>query len=577
MLGNFSITDIIPESENIMKLTRIAALIPLFLATAPLQAQRELRDIPKPDPVAERAAMQLDPLAEVTLYAADPMMRKPIHMNFDEKGRLWIAGSSVYPQIKPGEAANDQIIVLEDRNHDGVADHSTVFAEGLLIPTGVVPDHQGGAYVAASTELLHLRDTDGDGKADQKRVVLSGFGTEDTHHLLHTLRWGPDGWLYMNQSIYIHSHVETPYGTKHLDGGGAWRYQPETGKLEVFCRGFVNPWGHIFDPYGQSFMTDGAYFEGINYVFPESVFVTSPGATRWLGGMNPGSPKHCGLEILSGSHIPENYWGDFATNDFRSHRVCRFTVKAADSGYTSRQQPEFIRTEHVAFRPIDVKMGPDGAIYVADWYNPIIQHGEVDFRDDRRDREHGRVWRISFAGRPLDRLPDVHGSTIPQLVELLESKALWVRQNARMELKRRNADEVLAATSAWVAAKPQEPRRLLEAMWVQECLDRPNVEVLQSLMQADDGRLRAAALRTIGRHGETLTSSRKWLAQGTNDVYPQARLEAVCGLRRLGDADAINTALGVLVHPTDQYIDFALWSMLRELQPVWAEAVAREK
>ena len=126
-----------------------------------------------------------------------------------------------------------------------------------LFPTGVEPS-EGGAYIAASTELLHLKDTDGDGKADESRVVLSGFGTEDTHHILRTLRWGPDGMLDMNQSVYIHSHIETPHGVRRLNAGGIWQFRPETMRLEVFARGFVNAWAHAFDDYGVSFATDGA-------------------------------------------------------------------------------------------------------------------------------------------------------------------------------------------------------------------------------------------------------------------------------------------------------------------------------
>ena len=146
-------------------------------------------------------------------------------MNFDPAGRLWIASSEVYPQIKPGQSANDKVLIVEDRDGDGKADKTSVFAEGLLIPTGIEPG-DGGAYVANSTELLHLKDTNGDGKADQTRVVLSGFGTEDTHHILHTLRWGYDGMLYFNQSIYIHSHIETPHGVRRLGGGGIWQFRP---------------------------------------------------------------------------------------------------------------------------------------------------------------------------------------------------------------------------------------------------------------------------------------------------------------------------------------------------------------
>src|ERR1700727_123305 len=218
----------------------LAALI--LLVPAVSHGQRAPIAIPDPDPEIERKSFQVAEGFEVNLFAADPIIAKPIQMNFDPQGRLWVASSEVYPQIKPGEKANDKIIILEDTKGVGKADKTTVFADGLLIPTGVEPG-DGGAYVANSTELLHLRDTDGDGKADSRRIVLSGFGTEDTHHILHTLRWGWDGQLYMNQSIYIHSHIETPYGVKRLGGGGIWEFRPETMELDVFMRGLVNPWG----------------------------------------------------------------------------------------------------------------------------------------------------------------------------------------------------------------------------------------------------------------------------------------------------------------------------------------------
>ena len=149
-----------------------------------------------------------------------PLDRQAAPDQFRSAGRLWIASSEVYPQIKPGAVANDKVLIVEDRDHDGRADTTTVFARGLLIPTGIEPG-DGGAYVANSTELLHFKDTDGDGKADATRVVLSGFGTEDTHHILHTLRWGYDGMLYFNQSIYIHSHIETPHGVRRLGEEGS--------------------------------------------------------------------------------------------------------------------------------------------------------------------------------------------------------------------------------------------------------------------------------------------------------------------------------------------------------------------
>ena len=365
-----------------------------------------------------------------------PLIAKPLQINFDPAGRLWIASSEVYPQITPGAVADDKVLIVEDRDHDGRADTTTVFARGLLIPTGIEPG-DGGAYVANSTELLHFKDTDGDGKADATRVVLSGFGTEDTHHILHTLRWGYDGMLYFNQSIYIHSHIETPHGVRRLGGGGIWQFRPETMELEVFIRGLVNPWGHHFDRWGQSFATDGAGGEGINYCLPGAYYFTAPDAVRILKGLNPGSPKYCGLEVVSGRHLPESWRGSLLTNDFRGNRVCRFVLADDGAGFAAREQAELIKSKHVAFRPIDIKMGPDGAIYIADWYNPIIQHGEVDFRDPRRDHTRGRIWRVTAKGRPLVQRPQLVGATVDALLDQLKAPEDWTRQQAKRVLKER--------------------------------------------------------------------------------------------------------------------------------------------
>src|SRR3954471_21884475 len=286
--------------------------LPLLLAPGALLAQRDAR-VPDADPEVERKTFQVAEGFEVNLFAADPQLAKPIHMNFDAAGRLWLACSETYPQIKPGQKANDKIIVLEDTKGEGKADKVTVFADGLLIPTGLEPG-DGGVYVVNSTDLVHLSSSKGKGLADRRRVVLSGFGTEDTHHMVHTLRWGHDGNLYFNQSVYIHSHIETPHGPRRLNAGGIWQLRPDSLRLEVFVRGFWNPWGHHFDRWGQSFITDGAGGQGINYVLPGATYEAAPGATRVVSGLNPGSPKYCGAEIVSGRHLPDDWQGNIVTN-----------------------------------------------------------------------------------------------------------------------------------------------------------------------------------------------------------------------------------------------------------------------
>jgi putative heme-binding domain-containing protein len=602
-------------------------------------AQRDLKNIPDPDPEIERKSFQVADGFEVNLFAADPMLAKPIQMNWDAAGRLWVASSEVYPQIEPGQKANDKILVLEDSDGDGRADKTTVFADGLLIPTGVEPDYVGAngssVFVANSTEILHLKDTDGDGKADTSRIVLSGFGTEDTHHIIHTFRWGHDGCLYFNQSIYIHSHIETPWGVRRLGGGGIWQFRPESWKLEVLCRGFVNTWGHHFDEWGQSFATDGAYGEGINYVFPGATFFTAPGATRILKGLNPGSPKHCGLEIVGGRHLPDDWQGNMLTNDFRGNRVCRFVVSEDGSGYASREMPELIKTSHVAFRPIDIKMGPDGAIYIADWYNPIIQHGEVDFRDPRRDHTHGRIWRVTAKDRALVERPKLVDATIEELLDQLKSPEPWTRHFAKRMLKGRGPSEVQPALKAWVSSlEPGDSRfehHRLEALWTYQSIDVIEPELLATVLRSKDHRVRAAATRVLAMwHGnldsprstgpeaikeapvrrvsqarETATQAArtqssvprtqppesrtqysvlrvpdsgdspilKLLAEQVRDEHPRVRLEAVRALSLIPQPRSAELAMQALDRPMDQFVDFALWQTARDLQPHWLPVV----
>ena len=556
----------------------LGPLSALCLAVSPSlsHAQRNLKNIPDPTPEVQLASFQVAEGFEVNLFASDPMIAKPVQINWDSSGRLWIVSSKIYPQIEPGQEAQDEILVLEDTDHDGVADKKTVFADGLLIPTGVLPA-DGGAYVANSTEVVFMQDTDGDGRADKKEIVLSGFGTEDTHHILHTFRGGPDGMIYMNQSIYIHSHVETPWGVKRLLAGGIWHFRPESRELDVLCNGFVNTWGHAFDRWGQSFATDGAYGEGVNYVFPGSVFVATPGAKRMLKGLSPGQPKQCGLAVLSGRHLPEEWRGQMVTNDFRGHRVNRFTLSEDGSGYQARRQEDLLWTKHGGFRPIGVEMGPDGAIYIADWYNPIIQHGEVDFRDERRDQTHGRIWRITAKGRAPLAWPEIEGSTIEALLELLRAPEDLTRHHAKQQIRQRGLQEAKPKVAAWVEAlDPQDPQHdhlRLEALWTYQSLNTLDGPLLKTVLAASDHRARAAAIRVLYHWHARLPDSLLLLTTAIMDPHPQVRLEAINALRQIGSIEAFGIAMSALEHPMDEQLDFALWRTARNLEETWLPAM----
>jgi putative heme-binding domain-containing protein len=543
-------------------------IIPLILLTTSMVMQDERNGYL--DPQSELESFRLADGFEVTLFAAEPMVINPIQMNWDTEGRLWVVSSTAYPHLNTGEEANDKIYVLEDTDADGKADKSTVFAEGLITPTGILPG-DGGVYVANSTEILHFVDTDGDGKADKKRRILSGFGTADTHHLIHTFRWGPEGLLYFNQSIYIYSHVETPSGIRRLEGGGVWQLRRETLDLEIYARGLINPWGLTFDRWGQSFLTDGAGREGINYAFPGATFVTAPGAERIVRGLNPGQPKHCGLEVVSGRHLPESWQGSLITNDFRANRINRFELEEQGAGYASRQVDDLLWTDHVAFRPVDISIGPDGAIYVADWYNQIIQHGEVDFHDPRRDHQHGRIWRIVAKDRPLVKIPRLEKATIEDLLQALKLPEDWTRSQTKQVLKARGANEVIPKLQRWISEldkkDPGYEHHLLEALWVHQSFNAVNEQLLLRLLNAESHNARAAALRTLQFWHDRIANAPVLLSKAVLDKHPQVRLEAVIALRKIQTAESARTALSVLENQMDEFIDYALWQTIRELEP----------
>ncbi|MEE2947332.1 MAG: PVC-type heme-binding CxxCH protein [Verrucomicrobiota bacterium] len=546
-----------------------------------LAKPRIAKQIPLPSPtpavLPEEELKEFRPAAgfEVNLFVSEKLgVENPLTMRWDAEGRMYVACTWTYPHLKPGEIPNDKIILLTDTDGDGQADFSTIFADGLNIPTGLETGN-GGVYVGQSTDLLFLRDKDGDGVADERKLVLSGFGTGDTHQAMNSFTWSPDGELFFCQGDGIESRVETPWGVSSLYQAGVYRLRPGRLELHGLLDDFMgpgNPWGVVFDDWGQSLVVDGA--GGVSYLTPASI----PAKHRLRLGRigNPGG--YCGVEMLNGRNMPESMRGQFVINDFKSNTVKRFELQPIGSGFKLGWREPVLKSSHRKFRPVDIRMGPDGAIYVADFYNNVICHQDDYFRDPSRDLHHGRIWRVTYKKNPLTPKPAFAKATTGQLLDMLKAPERWTRQQAKFELSKRHGSLVSDIADRWIRRmKTNEPnysRNLLEALALCATAEATSPQLLERALSSGDHRVRAFAARIAGRWHDRLANTHELLELAANDSHPQVRLEAILSCGQIPQASLIHLAAqAVTRHSRDTWIDYAFTQSVRHQEPFWMDGL----
>lgn len=522
-------------------------------------------------PANELAAFKVDPRFEVNLFASEeqfPELANPIQLRWDTRGRLWVSTSQAYPHLYPGQKPSDRLVILEDTDNDGRADKSTVWADNLHIPLAF-EFGDGGVYVSDEPHLTFLKDTDGDGKADNSRQVLTGFGTEDSHHALHDFVWTPDGDLIIRDSIFLHSQIETAYGPVRLDNSGWFRLRTDTQKLSTFgSYPSTNPWGVTFDDWGNHMASHpnfAAAFHATNPPYPEQ----HPGA-----GSMPAYSGTCGQEFIDFDFWPEELQGGFLkarykpTNNIEMHQWIEM-----DDHFEEKKLGDLIFSTNLSFIPTDVKVGPRGDFYICDWYNPIKGHAQYSLRDPRRLRTSGRIWRIVPKGAKLADAPEIAGAPIPALLDLLKSPHYRWRYQAKRELHERDAAEVKAALDAWVGKLDPKDARFrhhqTEAMWTYRTISTENNALLTELLNCDEHHARAAATQQL--RYIALPDRIEQLPKRANDDNGIVRMEAVIAASYIGTKGAFDAVLGVLDKPMGEHLTYAVRTSLgsEALLPFW--------
>ncbi len=448
-----------------------------------------------------------------------------------------------------------------------------MFADGLMIPTGLeVVDN--GCYLGHGTELLFLKDRDGDGKADERRVVLRGFGTGDNHQNINSFMWGPGGELFMCQGLHIHSHVETPWGISSLEQAGLWRLRPRLLKLDGFYGSAnepQNPWGWVFTEWGEPIVIAG---NNSSHIYPVPGMVANhrdePPALIWKNG---NGRKCSNGDIVGTSHFPDAWQGALIAGGYINNSVWALKIKEDGAGFALEDLPPLIKSTDRSFRPVDAKFGPDGALYIADWYNPIIGHYQASFRHPDRDKTHGRIWRMTAKGRALTKPPQLASATIPQLLEQLKSPDRWTRHFAKRVLADKPSADVVAASKPWAEQKDLSEHALKEVLGVYQSHEAMVPGLVAKLSRATNPGARAYAASAMGTWAARLPNALELLRPLAADDHPRVRLQAVVACTYITNAQAMEVAARAVDFPTDKFIDYALKQAVFALKPYWLPAL----
>lgn len=481
-------------------------------------------------PEQEMAGFHLPPGFEINLYASEPDITKPINMEFDDRGRLWVTHSIEYPNEASTGSGKDKITVLEDTDGDGKADKFTDFADDLNIPIGIMPV-KGGAVAFSIPNIYFFEDKNGDDRYDEKQVLLGPFGHEDTHGMVNNFMRGLDGWIHASHGFRNTSQVAGADGDSiRMTSGNTFRFKLDGSRVEQTTYGRVNPFGYAVDDLGNLYSAD-CHSMPIYQVISQGEYPHFGKKAPGLGfapammDYQIGSTALSGLEYYQGGVFPEEFQNSFYSGDVVACRVSRNTLSFEGSSPVAVKQTDFLVSEDPWFRPVDIKIGPDGALYIADFYNRIIGHYEVPLNHPGRDRKSGRIWRITYKGNSEQKI-DWSKASLEELMKGLGSSTYKQRMMASNRLVDYHGTSSVPLLKALLKSSASSPKQQVHALWVLKRLNSLDTEGLRNASESKEQEVRVHAFRILSEYPQLNEDLRNLAMKGLGNPDPHVRRAA---------------------------------------------------
>jgi putative membrane-bound dehydrogenase-like protein len=501
------------------------------------------------------------------LVAAEPELKQPVAYSMDDRGRLWVLENLNYPEC-PGKAQN-RILILEDAKGDGTGWKQTVFIDNLTFATGIQTGF-GGVYVGAPPNLLFFPDRNHDDKPDgEPEVLLNGWGWEDTHETLNNFTWGLDGWLYGTHGVFTRSNVGTPGAPDDQRvkiNAGVWRFHPQTRKFEVYCEGASNQWGIDWNDQGQGFFTacviphlyqavqGGRYRRQAGEHFNKATFRD----LKEIATFKYERAAYCGATIYLGGLFPAEYRNTLFFNDIHMSKVRNEALVRAGSSFTDEKRPDFVVSSDSWFRTLSLQYGPDGSLFLNDWFDKVHCHQQRA----ETDRSNGRMYKLSYIGvKPVS--VDLAKESDAELVKHQLDANEWYVRHARRLLQERGGNPAVHQGLRKILDENPDETRKLRALWALHATKGLDEALALAQLKSTHEYVRAWTIQLLCEGGKPSAAALAEFARlAKEDASPVVRLYLASALQRLPLESRWDIATNLSQHDEDNgdhNIPLLLW------------------